>query len=211
MLVLTGKRFWRDGVADYIQRLYEFSRVEKLPIEIYETKSSLSQWLRPIFCRYKVINIQYPQESWGHSVLPSTIPIFYWLSGKKILLTMHEYNDMHPLRRLALLPLILISSKIVFVSKKVEKDFTSSHYSFLNQDVSYVPIGVNLEIPFISKEEVLSKRAPYLAKSNNQSLIIGFFGFIYRTKKPDLLLGSVKCLKEKGVLSNSEDTGWFPG
>lgn len=222
-VLISSNEVMKDGVAQYVAQLSK-SMVELDPdrvvLEVFDFKGFFRSinFLRKFLLKSKVFHLQYPMELWGQSVNPGiTFFLAYFLvSSKKrskIVVTLHEWNSMHILRKLSIVPLIMIVDTVIFVSPTEEAAFWSSFlgkFSHLRTVVSQViPIGVNLAIPKLNNKSVLEKRA-FLENIDKKTIVIGYFGFIYDWKQPYKLLDMVDAFVKKGVDVKFVIAGSFP-
>ncbi|MEZ0324754.1 MAG: glycosyltransferase [Fimbriimonas sp.] len=178
------------GVGDYTSRLHaELDGVDLVHVPIRRAYESA---LFDIFQGRELVHIEYPTEGWGNSLLPSFLP----LAKKRclLLLTLHEWSQMNRIRRASILPLVSRADGFIFVSEQEREHFAASAPKAARQKPSWViPIGVNLEVPSLTEEEILAKRAELAGEP-----FLTHFGFIHAGKQPEKLLDTVEALKRKG-------------
>jgi hypothetical protein len=130
--------------------------------------------------------IQYPCSLYGkYNVIPHLYIKWLRLSGYKIVTTLHEFSNIHILRRLSEYVLLMFSNWIFVTNEYERKAVTKIFRSFQNK-VSIIPAGNN----------VLVERSPADANPN----VITFFGIFYPNKQMDQV-----------ILMMQEIEGKFPG
>lgn len=209
VIVPEGGSGFRDGVAQYISLLVEALLAEGVETEIFQTDGRLGKWVQLLTRTSTHVLVQYPQESWGHSVSPTFWFVLASLMRKKVILVLHEYRGMHFLRRWSIVPLILVASKLVFVAKSVQDDFDRSRLGRILSRTYFIPIGSNITYHEISDQDVLRLRSSS-EKHSMDELIVGFFGFIYPAKNLDLLLRAVAAIRRDGRAIKIRLVGGFP-
>jgi hypothetical protein len=148
-----------------------------------------------VFQGRELVHVEYPTEGWGNSVLPSFLPLAKGRS--RLLLTLHEWSQMNRFRRASILPLVVKSDGFIFVSEQEREHFFASAPKAARSKPTWViPIGVNLEVPELSAEEILAKRGELLGERFD--LVITHFGFIHSGKQPEKMLDVVEALRTSG-------------
>ncbi len=182
------------GVGDYTSRLHaELKEVDLLHVPI---RSIYEPSLFKVFRNRKLVHVEYPTEGWGNSLLPSLLPV---AKGRSLLLlTLHEWSQMNRLRRASILPLVDRADGFIFVSEHERAQFAKTAPRGARQKPTWViPIGVNLDVPEFSVEEIRLKREN-LCRSGNAHTLLAHFGFIHAGKQPEKLLDAVEALKKLG-------------
>ena len=188
------------GVGHYTKRLYDEVH-GLLPVTLaYRPINRVFQLdLFTVFRDHGVIHVEYPTEGWGHSVLPGLLPLARPLYGRgaKLLLTLHEWSEMNRLRRLSIAPLVWLSDGFIFVSPREMRAFEATALErVLRKPRWLIPIGVNLNVPDLSVEEVSAYRTKELGDTHDMLLV--HFGFIHEGKQPTKLLEVVEQLMYMG-------------
>jgi glycosyltransferase involved in cell wall biosynthesis len=218
----------KDAVGSYTKRLHENltatlekQREQGLDVELTPLRpASLYAWVRDlnsIFRQNDLVHIGYPFEGWGTSVVPGLYPGFLRLSHYgthvKVVTTLHEWRSMHPLRKASILPLVLFSDGILFVSRREHEAFKNSVYYRLRANkpiTDTIPTGTNLMIPTLRGEDIFCIRRRLLERDGLKvDVLLGYFGFIYAAKQPDKLLYALKSLLEQGVKARLVIAGDF--
>lgn len=200
--LLTGSLPPHDvcGVGDYTKRLHE-ALIGKLPVELVHRPISraFEPGLFHIFRDRDLVHVEYPTEGWGNSVLPSFLPLGRRLLGPraKLVVTLHEWSQMNPIRRKSILPLVTGADAFVFVTPFERDAFLSSApRSSRSKPTWVIPIGVNLTVPEVPREEALAFRQEELAGSYD--LLLTHFGFVHEAKQPRKILDALVALRALG-------------
>lgn len=162
---------------------------------------------------FDLVHVQYPTAGWGESVLPALLPAFRLAQSPKcrVLVTMHEWQAMNPLRKASVLPLLADAAGIVFVSPAARAAYESSAWKrLLRRQSWYVPIGMNLEVPDLSSSELLTFRSVELGLAEGERAL-GHFGFIYDAKQPLKMLEVLREMLDRGIASRLVLVGDFLG
>lgn len=108
IVMVSGPPSMACGVADYTAQLVEALR--QIGVEVYLV--SQSEWglsqakkLRTQIQRLSpdLIHLQYPAAVYGRGLAPQTVLLGRW----PVVITLHEFSQVHPLRRMASLPFSL--------------------------------------------------------------------------------------------------------
>lgn len=193
----------KDGVGDYTSNLYrvlqdvaDVSMVHH-PLDVGTSPLRWLSSLKEQVKGFRLLHIQYPCEGWGNSVLPGFLPGFLRFSGlgMRIVVTLHEWIAMHPLRKFSILPLVLLSDAMIFVSRREEDAFKRSIWGRLKKSF-YVPIGINLNVIVPKPEKIEEFRSRVFSCSSNakRSILLSHFGFLYKAKQVDKMLQVVREL-----------------
>jgi glycosyltransferase involved in cell wall biosynthesis len=192
-----------DGSADYNLRLVDsisdpsVLQVAYIPIG----KSFWSRlWQSPIRSA-KILHFQ--ALSWNLNKLQVFIPFLARLLNPraKVITTLHEWDSLKPLLRVAMYPFPMLSSRLIFVSRS-EMAAYEAHpiQKVFRRKTTWIPIGCNLDIPELTKSSVGEFREQQVMKGlDPETKIIVHFGWIYRTKRPELMLEMMSELKARGV------------
>ena len=142
----------------------------------------------------------------------STIPKYFTRGKKKVIATLHEWSSMHILRKGSIFPLSLLNDGLIFVSPKEQLSFNKTLMGRINRNNNCViPIGVNLSIPILRDNEILSTRKELLNWNEIKvDIVLGFFGFIYDWKQPYEMLNIIKHLHDIGIKTRLVIAGEFP-
>src|SRR5438128_3835539 len=115
------------GVATYTKRLPEAILLQDPDLEVRHLRfptGRIREWVRLIRqTRADILHVQYPSEGWGTSIAPGVVPAIARRAGCRLVVTLHEWSLMHPLRKLSVAPLLRAADAIVFVSPKEADEF----------------------------------------------------------------------------------------
>jgi glycosyltransferase involved in cell wall biosynthesis len=186
----------RDGVQQYSNKLVGALKNSGISVHYIAFTSSFFKdffaFLRLLKSNNQV-HVQYPVESWGNSF---HLSIYVFLIGvlrrKRVLVTLHEFGGMKFLRKLSILPMLLVASDLIFVSDKVRSGFFSSFFQYF-----CLRLKRDHVTSLFSNIDVGSLDGDVATKSSKDLYKFGFFGFIYESKLPGLMLEFLACLKEK--------------
>ncbi len=172
-----------------------------LPVELRHRpiRKALDLELLDVFRGQDLVHVEYPTEGWGNSVLPSFIPMGrrHGNAGAKLLVTLHEWSRMNPLRRASIRPLVAAADGFIFVSEQERKAFLATARGAARKKPTWVvPIGVNVEVATLARAEVGAFRCSELR--GEFDLLLTHFGFIHAGKQPEKLLDAMQVLGEKG-------------
>ena len=140
-----------------------------------------------------IVHIQYPTVAYGKKLLVNLLPIILKLKGYKVVTTLHEYGIFTFLGKLRLKGNTIFSDSII-VADPTYIDIIK------NRNVEYINIASNIPKSQITDGEV-SKKRDALLKGNDKK-IIGYFGFVTKTKGFESILNAMKVLKDQGNLNS---------
>jgi glycosyltransferase involved in cell wall biosynthesis len=124
---------------------------------------------------YDVLVINLPLVAWKNIFFkPISACLKAIFTGKKRIIMLHEWADLHPLRKAFITPILWLSSTILFSSPLVRAGYTA-------QNAPLFPVPANI-------------KRPDVAKNPAKKLTIGHFGSIYPSKN------SIKLLEIAGEL-----------
>lgn len=177
-----------SGIGDYSYRLKE--SLEKLGFTVYVITSkdkritdsnevlkvrwnigSIFKIKR--FCKYfgvKALILQYPTPLFGiYNLIPIIYPLIFRLFGFNFFTTLHEFSNIHPIRRVFELALVLFSKKVIVTVEEERAKIIKVLFPLdLKNKITTINIGSNVEA--VNK------------KPNIASNIITFFGLFYPKK-----------------------------
>jgi glycosyltransferase involved in cell wall biosynthesis len=197
------------AVMDYARRLcaaIEAQRPGFVSIELIEPSrpaafvAAVVRALR----RGAVAHFELPIEGWGNSLVPGSALMLARLLARRgrIAITMHEWASLNPLRYLSTVPDLLAADGFVFVSPSQREAFLRTPWvSRAKKDSApVIPIGPNVMAARIDAARVLEERARTRGEGALRAdVVVGFFGVLYASKRPDLLLRVIAALRERGV------------
>lgn len=152
----------------------------------------------------QIAHFQMPIEGWGNSVLPGSALVAARLATRKgrIAVTLHEWASLNGLRYLSMIPDILATDSFIFVSQQQRESFLGTPLvgDRKKQAAPVIPIGPNIMPARIDPERVVEERAKTRGNGTTRAeIVIGYFGVLYASKRPDMLLRVVKTLHERGT------------
>lgn len=189
-----------DGVRDYQENLLRAlegggDTVQRHRLEAWPSPRSLRK-LRRLAREADVVHVQYPLEGWAHSPAPAALlPVALAGVAAPLVVTLHEYPDLHRLRKLNILPLLAASDGVVCSSGLVAKGL--SRWAGPSRPCQVIPIGSNLQGGPIDWERARRLRDGWLGGA--PGVVLGFFGSLYRGKRPEFLVAIAKELQGRGA------------
>lgn len=152
----------------------------------------------------RIVHFQLPIEGWGNSVVPGSALMAARLMTRKghIAITLHEWASLNRLRYLSMVPDILACDGFVFVSPQQRESFLKTPLvgETKKQAAPVIPIGPNIMPARIDPERVAAERAKARGSGAGEAeIVIGYFGVLYASKRPDVLLRTTQALHRRGV------------
>jgi glycosyltransferase involved in cell wall biosynthesis len=169
-----------------------------------ENPGAFVEALRRALWRGHIVHLQLPIEGWGNSVLPGIAPLLARLGALgrgRLVVTLHEWSSLHPLRHLSMIPGLPVADRFVFVSEAQRAAFLSTPWVRppIKRAAPVIPIGPNIMPPAIDERIRERERAALLGTGDLAAeLVVGFFGVLYASKRPDILLRTLKQLHATG-------------
>ena len=197
------------AVMDYARRLHEAIEAQRpgfVAIETIEPDRPLA-FVAAIVKALRagaVVHFELPIEGWGNSVVPGSALMAARLLTRRgrIAVTMHEWASLNRLRHLSIIPDLVAADGFVFVSPRQRDGFLSTPWvARAKKDAAVViPIGPNVMSTRIDAARVAAEKARTRGEGALRAdVVIGFFGVLYASKRPDLLLRVVAALRARGV------------
>ena len=197
------------AVMDYARRLHEAIEAQRpgfVAIEAIEAERPLA-FVAAIVKALRagaVVHFELPIEGWGDSVAPGSALMAARLLTRRgrVAVTMHEWASLNRLRYLSMIPDLLAADGFVFVSPRQRESFRSTPWvARAKKDAAAViPIGPNVMSTHIDAVRVAAEKARTRGEGALRAdVVIGFFGVLYASKRPDLLLRVVAALRARGV------------
>jgi len=197
------------AVMDYARRLHEAIEAQRpgfAAIEAIEPERPLA-FVAAIVKALRagaVVHFELPIEGWGNSVVPGSALMAARLLTRRgrIAVTMHEWASLNRLRHLSIIPDLVAADGFVFVSPRQRDGFLSTPWvARAKKDAAVViPIGPNVMSTRIDAARVAAEKARTRGEGALRAdVVIGFFGVLYASKRPDLLLRVVAALRARGV------------
>jgi len=197
------------AVMDYARRLHEaieaqrpgFVAIEAIePDRPFAFVAAVAKTLRS----GAVAHFELPIEGWGNSVVPGSALMAARLLTRRgrIAVTMHEWASLNWLRYLSTIPDFVAADGFVFVSPRQRDGFLATPWvsQAKKHDAPIIPIGPNVMSTQIDAARVAAERAKTRGEGASRAdVIVGFFGVLYASKRPDLLLHVIASLHARGV------------
>lgn len=152
----------------------------------------------------QVAHFQLPVEGWGNAILPGSGLMAARLLTRKgrIAVTLHEWASLNRLRYLSMIPDVLATDGFIFVSPQQRESFLQTPLvgEKKKQAAPVIPIGPNIMPARIDPARVAEERVKTRGSGDKAAeIVIGYFGVLYASKRPDMLLRVVKALHERGT------------
>ncbi|KFC68906.1 D-inositol-3-phosphate glycosyltransferase [Bosea sp. LC85] len=197
------------AVMDYAQRLGEAINAQRpafVALQMIEPDQPrrFIDAIVDVLRAGQIAHFQMPTEGWGNSVLPGSALMAARLATRKgrIAVTLHEWASINRLRYLSMIPDILATDSFIFVSQQQRESFLGTPLvgDRKKQAAPVIPIGPNIMPARIDPERVVEERAKTRGNGTTRAdIVIGYFGVLYASKRPDMLLRVVKTLHERGT------------
>lgn len=121
------------------------------------------------------VMIQYPCSLYGkYNLIPHLYIMRLRLAGYKIVTTLHEFSNIHFLRRISEYVFLFFSQQVV-VTNEYERRAVSAFFSGIGKKVSVIRVGNNVQ-------------AQRSAQDANPA-VIAFFGIFYPNKQMEQVIG----------------------
>lgn len=132
------------GVLDYSLRLATALKAQGVAVTLARGIRNDRLSLRALAaeiraCRPELLHIQYPMARYGASLLPL---VAAWVPGVRTLVTLHEFSQAHPLRRLAALAFSRAAA-LVFTTAQEEQAYWR-WYPWSRGRTRVIPLGSNI-------------------------------------------------------------------
>jgi glycosyltransferase involved in cell wall biosynthesis len=197
------------AVMDYTRRLHQAIEAQRpgfVAIETIEPDRPLA-FVAAIVKALRageVAHFELPIEGWGNSVVPGSALMAARLATRRgrIAVTMHEWASLNRLRHLSIIPDLVAADGFVFVSPGQRESFLSTPWvARAKKDAApVIPIGPNVMSTQIDAGRVVEEKARTRGEGALRAdVVVGFFGVLYASKRPDLLLRVVASLHDRGV------------
>ncbi len=152
----------------------------------------------------RIVHLQLPIEGWGNSVTPgSALMAARWATRKgKIVITLHEWTSLNVLRYLSTVPDVLAADGFIFVSPQQREAFLKTPLvgQAKKRAAPIIPIGPNIMPARIDPALVARERLRTRGEGELRAdLVVGYFGVLYASKQPGVLLHAIKALHARGV------------
>jgi glycosyltransferase involved in cell wall biosynthesis len=176
----------------------------RYPDEGYELLPVSGRWRDLSFIVRKVVKadrvvFNLPLVAWKRMLLtPLLILLIATVSRCRVSVFMHEWSELHWLRRLALAPMVMLSRTIIVVSPFISDQIVGSRWLVgAGPKCRLVPHPPTLRLP---RERCVTERIQRVREATkNCDVVIGCFGSIYRGKAAMALLDICKHLQSRGI------------
>ena len=141
------------GVGGYVARLEAELRNRNLTVETEHqgpwTLAAFTARLHAIRfrankLRARILHFQYPSVGFGRSLAAPFLAVALRLLGFRIITTIHEASQVHPLRRLALTPFLFWSHAVVFTNAH-ELNYAAKFIPGLRRKATVIPVGSTIQ------------------------------------------------------------------
>ena len=199
------------GVRDYTSKLVRSLRrrplgeeYEELPVAPFGIGSAARRILRA-----DTIVFSFPLLAWSRTVLlPVVLLVLGFATRRRIVLLLHEWSDLHPLRRATYLPFVALCRTIIMLSPTVQAGFQSDPVAKCARS----KCRLALHAPPVLRPAVRerSRRVEQVRKFKSScDVVIGYFGSIYRGKEPAALFEVCRYLRRNQVRASVLLVGGF--
>lgn len=209
VVIFGSARAVTCAVMDYAHRLKDALNVQRpgfVAVRMIEPDRPLAfiRAITDVLRRGQLVHFQLPIEGWGNAILPGSALLAARLMSRKgrIAVTLHEWASLNRLRYLSMIPDILATDGFVFVSQQQRARFlhTPLVADAKKRAAPVIPIGPNIMPARIDPERVAMERALLRGSSETKAdIVIGYFGVLYASKRPDMLLRVIKALHQRGT------------
>ncbi len=139
-----------------------------------------------------VVNL--PVVAWKKALLTPWLALaIAWLRGPRTIVVLHEWADLHPLRRAFISAYLLFAQVVLFSSPTVRDEFLSSPVGRLPFAFGLVPIPPNIAPPASRLRSPAVLRVE--AERADGRLVLGHFGSIYPKKQSTFVLEVAHALQ----------------
>ena len=199
------------GVRDYTSKLVSSLRqqplgeaYEEVPVAPHHIGSAARRILRA-----DTIVFSFPLLAWSRMVLlPIVLMLLGAASRRKTVLFLHEWSDLHPLRRATYLPFVALCRTIIMLSPTVKAGFQSD--PLVKWAGSKCRLALHAPAVLRPATRDSSARVEQVQKFARASdVVIGYFGSIYRRKEPTILLEVCRYLRRNQVHASVLFVGGF--
>jgi hypothetical protein len=149
--------------------------------------------------RSRQVIFNFPLNAWKKLIVQPLLLLFAAvLSGRTVGIFLHEWTALHPLRRLVLVPFVVLAGTIIVVSPYVEDQLRADRWlGWAAGKCRLVPHPVTVLRPEALRT---TARVESLARAAaNHDLVIGTFGSIYEGKASTALLDVAVRLRQSNI------------
>lgn len=143
-----------------------------------------------------VVNL--PVVSWKRVLLkPLAVLALARLRKRRVVVVLHEWAGLHPLRRHAFRPALLMADRVILFSPRIRRELEADPLvGRLAPRAVLAPLPPNLERPRSVRIIPLARELE--AARRDGRFVLGAFGSIYPGKRPEALLAVAAALKARG-------------
>jgi GT2 family glycosyltransferase/glycosyltransferase involved in cell wall biosynthesis len=207
VLMITGSYPpMRCGVGDYTARLAESILNSNITVTVLTSFTAglgeaevrvlpqVKHWgvwrMFPLAAKIRSIrpdiaHIQYPTNGYGYKLGPQALILLLWLSGIKIVATIHEFRRVRFLRKLSLFPFLICSHSLVFMADE-ERVAIVKRLPWLKKKMetqsSVIPVNSNIPV------------LPKTMRADTDGFIVSFFGLFYPAKMIESVISAFQIL-----------------
>lgn len=136
----------------------------------------------------RLVHMQYPGKLYGHRPDPCLLPYLFRLRRPRVpwLVTLHEFHVSHPLRKAAVLALVVPATGVIFTSP-VEHRYLTAMVPGLVDRSCVIPIGSNIPVVSCPDPEEVRRRWGF----GSNALVACHFGIVQPNKGMDVLLAAM--------------------
>jgi glycosyltransferase involved in cell wall biosynthesis len=141
----------------------------------------------------------FPLVAWKRVlILPLLLLLFARVTRRRVSTLLHEWEGLHGLRRLVVLPIVLASHTILVLSPFIRAQIANDRWlGRVAQRCRLLPHPPTVRRPAALK---VTKRVRDVADAAaGRDIVIGYFGAIYDGKAPDALLDVCDTLRKRGL------------
>lgn len=197
------------AVMDYARRLSEAINAQRpgfVSLRMIEPDSPAAfiGAIAAVLRAGSIAHFQLPIEGWGNAILPGSALMAARLTTRRgrIVTTLHEWQSLNRLRHLSMIPDVLATDGFILVSRQQRESFLTTPLVGAAKKAAapVIPIGPNIMPPRIDPQRVAEERLRLRGSGPAQAeLVIGFFGVLYASKRPDILLRTLAALHRTGT------------
>ncbi|KPF67090.1 hypothetical protein IP69_13885 [Bosea sp. AAP35] len=209
VVIFGSARPMTCAVMDYAQRLAEAidrQRPGFVTLRMIEPDrpAAFVGAIADVLREGQIAHFQLPIEGWGNALLPGSALMAARLMTRRgrIVTTLHEWASLNRLRYLSMVPDILATDGFIFVSRQQRESFLKTPLvgTARKAAATVIPIGPNIMPSRIDPRRVMQERDRVRGQGATQAdLVIGYFGVLYASKRPDMLLRVIQALHRRGT------------
>jgi glycosyltransferase involved in cell wall biosynthesis len=142
--------------------------------------------------------LNFPVVAWKKKLAEPVVAAFVSrLQRKQLVVVLHEWHALDWKRRLVLVPVVMLATRILFSAPEVAAEFAKSPLSALSTSRrAVIPIPPNLALPTTLHDGPIARRLD--AQRKARRLILGQFGSIYPKKQSTAVLETAARLLALG-------------